>query len=88
VAAFWTGSDEQAFRDRWRDLQLRFIDDPQSVADEARQLVDEAVAAVTAKLNEAKDGLADWRQGPGTDTERLRAAVRGYRDFLDRVLGL
>jgi hypothetical protein len=88
VGAFWADGDAQAMRERWRELQLRFIDDPQSVADEAQRLVDEAVANVTAKLNEAKDGLADWREGPGTDTERLRAAVRGYRDFLDRVLGL
>jgi hypothetical protein len=88
VAAFWKDSDAQAIRDRWRELQLRFIDDPESVAGEAEHLVEEAVHQLTAALNEARTGLGRWHDQHGGDTEQLRAAVRGYRDFLDRVLGL
>jgi len=88
VAAFWSESDAQGMRERWRELQLRFIDDPESVAGEAEQLVEEAVASLTASLNRAKQDLGSWREGEGTDTEKLRAAVRTYRDFLNRVLGL
>jgi hypothetical protein len=88
VTKFFADSDAEEIRSRWRELQLGFIDDPQSVAQGAQQLVDEAVANITAALNEAKDGLGNWREGTGDDTERLRAAVRSYRDFLDRVLGL
>jgi hypothetical protein len=46
------------------------------------------VAGLTAALSRAKQELGDWRDGQGGDTERLRAAVRSYRDFLDRLLGL
>ncbi len=88
VAAFWTDADAQGIRVRWQELQLGFIDDPQTVAGEAEALVEEAVASLTASLAKAKQDLGGWRDGSGDDTERLRAAVRGYRDFLNRLLDL
>ncbi|MET7398636.1 hypothetical protein ABZS66_34620 [Dactylosporangium sp. NPDC005572] len=87
LAAFWADGAADGLRERWRELQLRFIDDPRSVAGEADQLVAEAVTALTAGLEEQRQRLTAW-QGEGDDTERLRAAVRRYRDFLDRLLGL
>ncbi|MGC9665689.1 hypothetical protein ACNTMW_03925 [Planosporangium sp. 12N6] len=82
----WSDGYAQSVRERWRELQLRFIDDPHSVANEAEQIVDETVAALTTSLNAFKSDLDTWRSGPG-DTEQLRAAVHRYRDFLDRLLG-
>jgi hypothetical protein len=82
----WSDGYAQSVRDRWRDLQLRFIDDPHSVANEAERVVEETVGALTASLNSFKQDLDTWRSGPG-DTEQLRAAVHRYRDFLDRLLG-
>ncbi|WP_320067605.1 hypothetical protein [Micromonospora sp. RTGN7] len=76
----------QAFRDRWRDVQLRFVDDPKAAAGQAQSLVDEAIQALAAALAEQKTKMGDWQQ-TGDDTEQLRIAVRRYRDFLDRVLG-
>jgi hypothetical protein len=82
----WTEGYAQGVRERWRELQLRFIDDPHSVANDAEQVVEETVGALTASLNAFKSDLDAWRSGPG-DTEQLRAAVHRYRDFLDRLLG-
>ncbi|MCW2642737.1 MAG: hypothetical protein JWP76_5043 [Dactylosporangium sp.] len=82
----WTDGYAQGVRERWRELQLRFIDDPHSVANDAEQVVEETVGALTASLNAFKADLDAWRHGPG-DTEQLRAAVHRYRDFLDRLLG-
>ncbi|NJC65374.1 hypothetical protein HC028_12790 [Planosporangium flavigriseum] len=82
----WSDGYAQSVRDRWRDLQLRFIDDPHEVANEAERVVEETVEALTASLNAFKKDLDAWRNGPG-DTEQLRAAVHRYRDFLDRLLG-
>jgi hypothetical protein len=84
--SLWTDGYAQSVRERWRDLQLRFIDDPQYVANEAERVVDETVGALTASLNRFKGELDAWRSGPG-DTEQLRTAVYRYRDFLDRLLG-
>lgn len=77
----------QGFRDRWRDVQLRFVDDPRAAAGEAQSLVDEAIQALSSALSAQKNKLGGWQDAGSADTEQLRMAVRHYRDFLDRVLG-
>ncbi|MCW3815577.1 hypothetical protein ONA91_14045 [Micromonospora sp. DR5-3] len=77
----------QGFRDRWRDVQLRFVDDPRAAVDAAQSLVEEAIEALSAALRAQKSRLGSWQESGSTDTEQLRVAVRDYRDFLDRVLG-
>ncbi|MGW4502473.1 hypothetical protein ACWENR_28185, partial [Micromonospora sp. NPDC004336] len=77
----------QGFRDRWRDVQLRFVDDPRAAAGEAQSLVDEAIQALASALSAQKNKLGGWQDAGSADTEQLRMAVRHYRDFLDRVLG-
>lgn len=70
-------------QERWRDVQLRFVDDPRAATEEARLLVTEAVEQLTRSL-----GAPDDRAGTGTDdTERMRLTIRGYRDLFDRLLG-
>ncbi|MEV4626274.1 hypothetical protein AB0J90_08285 [Micromonospora sp. NPDC049523] len=75
-------------RDRWRDVQLRFVDDPQAALDEARGLVGEAVESLTSALAAQRDKLDDGGAGAehAGETERIRLSIRRYRDFLDRVL--
>ncbi len=87
AASLFDESTAQGFRNRWRDVQLRFVDDPQAAAGEAQSLVDEAMQALSAALAEHKNKLGGWQEAGSTDTEQLRVAVREYRDFLDRVLG-
>ncbi|BCL13599.1 hypothetical protein [Micromonospora sagamiensis] len=77
----------QGFRDRWRDVQLRFVDDPKAAAGQAQGLVEEAIHALAAALAEQKNRIGGWQDDGSVDTEQLRQAVRQYRDFLDRVLG-
>ncbi|MFI5912835.1 hypothetical protein [Dactylosporangium sp. NPDC051541] len=88
VGAVWTDGAVDGLRERWRELQLRFIDDPRAVAGEADALVGEAVDTITNALQAQRAELANWQSEQGDDTERLRAAVRGYRDYLDRLLGM
>lgn len=68
------------FRDRWRRVQGRFVDDPGAAVEEADKLVVDAMKA----LAEQKRGLEAWRQG--AQTEDLRQSLRRYRAFLDRLL--
>src|SRR5262245_45834299 len=35
VATFWGDGRNQEYRDRWREVQLRFVDEPQAAVDEA-----------------------------------------------------
>ncbi|MET8121695.1 hypothetical protein [Micromonospora sp. NPDC005189] len=87
AAALLDADTAQAFRDRWRDVQLRFVDDPQGAAAEAQALVEEAIQALASALAAQKTTLGGWQDAGSADTEQLRVAVRRYRDFLDRVLG-
>jgi hypothetical protein len=84
----WTGETAGAFRDKWREIQLRFVDEPRTAAGEARELVTEVTDALSAAVAARKSELDGWASTEGGDTEELRMAVRRYRDFLDRVLGL
>jgi hypothetical protein len=88
LAALWNEADRRRIRDRWQELQLRFIDDPHLVAGEAERLVQEAVASLTASLDARRGQLHQQRAARGLDTENLRASLRDYREFLDRILGL
>ncbi|GIE29146.1 hypothetical protein Ait01nite_021910 [Actinoplanes italicus] len=83
-APFFPSADTQPMRDRWRDVQLRFVDDPKGATAEASGLVDEAVDKLSKALRDHHGSLAK-----GTDdTEQLRVEFRSYRDILDRLLGL
>jgi hypothetical protein len=91
--ALFDGETTGRFRDQWHELQLHFVDDPHAAAGLAGALVDEVVAALRDAVDRQRSALEDSKSGDGVDahsgdTERLRVAVRRYRDFLDRLLGL
>jgi hypothetical protein len=89
LGPLFADSDAHAFRDRWRDVQLRFVDDPRGAADDAAALIDEAVDALANSLRSQKDQLAGAAATDSAhDTEQLRVRLRSYRDFLDRLLDL
>jgi hypothetical protein len=77
-------ADAQSFQERWREVQLRFVDSPKEATTEAAALIDEAVDKLTVSLKAQKDTVS----GESDDTEQLRVALRGYRDILNRILGL
>ncbi|MFI7541492.1 hypothetical protein [Actinoplanes sp. NPDC049599] len=76
--------DAKSFQERWRDVQLRFVDSPKDAAGDAAKLVDEAVDKLTASLRAQREGLNNDTE----DTEQLRVQLRGYRDVLNRILSL
>ena len=79
------GDQRQSFQDRWREVQLRFVDGPQEATTEAAGLLDEVLETLTANLRAQKDALS----GAGSDdTEKLRVQLRGYRDMINRILDL
>ena len=86
AAAFFDAGDAQSFQERWRDVQLRFVDSPKDATAEAAGLVDEAVDRLAASLRDQKGRLAGG--GGADDTEKLRVELRAYRDLLNRILGL
>jgi hypothetical protein len=76
--------DARTFQERWRDVQLRFVDSPKDAAGDAAKLVDEAVEKLSASLRSQREAL----NNDTDDTEQLRVQLRGYRDMLNRILSL
>jgi hypothetical protein len=91
--ALFDSETTQRFRDRWHELQLRFVDDPHFAEGQAVALVDDVVTALRDGVDRQRAALHDWQANQGADahagdTERMRVAVRRYRDFLDHLLGV
>ncbi|MFG1608898.1 hypothetical protein [Actinoplanes sp. NPDC049265] len=85
VTTIFGADDAKAFQDRWRDVQLRFVDSPKEATAEAAALIDDAVEKLTAALRSQKDS---FRGDSTEDTEKLRVELRGYREIFNRIIGL
>ncbi len=82
------GDDQvDRFRNRWRELQADFVDDPKQAVRGADELVDEVMRTLSEIFAEHKNELkGQWQDdGPG-ETEELRVALRRYRSFFDQLL--
>jgi hypothetical protein len=76
--------DAAAIRNRFVDIQAGFVDEPRQAVEEAGRFVDHHVHQVADALRQQRGQLA----GPEGSTEDLRLALRAYRQFVDRLLGL
>jgi hypothetical protein len=85
VVAFLAEDAVQDLRQRWREAQLGFVDDPRQATEDVRNLVNEAIDKVTSALQSQRDQLGD---GPTGDTEHYRVTVQRCRVFFDRLLNL
>jgi hypothetical protein len=87
VPASLLGSlDAADIRNRFLDIQAGFVDEPRQAVEEAGRLVDDLVRQVAEAL-QAQRGQLGGSAAEGS-TEDLRLALRGYRQFVDRLLGL
>jgi hypothetical protein len=86
--ALWSDPAVDQLRERWRELQGQFVDDPDAAVAGAKRLVTEAVRTLADTLLAAQDQLDPYRETGQVDTETMRVAMRRYREFLERVLAL
>jgi hypothetical protein len=66
-----------------------FVDAPRAAVEEADHVLEEVADLVADALNRRRRDLrAAWQSGDGndSDTERLRVALRDYREFAERLL--
>lgn len=88
LAAVWQPETAQGFRNRWREVQLRFVDDPRGAATEAEALLAEVLDVLTEALAMRKAEMDAWGTIENLDTEEMRMAIRRYRDLLDQLLDM
>jgi hypothetical protein len=84
----WDRARADRYRDQWRELQLRFVDNPSGATKQAAALVDDAVQALTASLQQQARAIADQNSGNEADTESQLSALREYRALFSRLLEL
>jgi hypothetical protein len=78
--------DTAGIRNRFLDIQAGFIDEPRQAVEEAGRFVDDLVRQVADALQQQRGQLAGATAE--ASTEDLRLALRSYRQFVDRLLGL
>ena len=71
-----------------RTPAARWISHPVTALTRAHDLLTDAVNELTEALLAERDELDPLRGTGTTDTESMRMAMRGYREFLDRILSL
>jgi len=78
--------DAERIRNRFLDIQAGFVDEPRQAVEEAGRFVEELAQQVIDALQAQRGQL----QVPVAEasTEDLRIALRSYRQFVDRLLGL
>jgi hypothetical protein len=86
AVTLWPEDAKHDFQQRWREVQLAFVDDPRAAAGEAQELVSEVLDQFSTTLAARKSELDGWQGTDGSDTEQMRTVVRRYRKLLDRLL--
>jgi hypothetical protein len=85
---FWDEAAIEQFRAEWHEVKAQFVDDPVAALTRAHDLLTEAVHELTESMLAERDELDPLRGTATPDTESMRMAMRGYREFLDRILTL
>jgi hypothetical protein len=86
-AAFVTDAD--GYRASWVRIQSGFVDDPRGSVTEAAELITQITSTLVSAVQERERTLRGAWDGSGdADTEDLRNALRDYRSFFERLIGV
>jgi hypothetical protein len=81
----WDRAQADRYRDEWRELQMRFVDDPSAVTTQAAGLLEDAAQELMASLQQRTRAIAE-QNSDTADTESQLSALREYRALFNRVL--
>jgi len=85
---FADGGD-QDFRNRWRNIQAGFVDEPRSAVEQADQLVAQLMQRLAQSFSEQRSNLEkQWEASEKVSTEELRVGFTRYRSFFERLLSI
>jgi hypothetical protein len=80
---------DRDFRNRWRDIQTGFVDEPRSAVEQADQLVAQLMQRLAQSFSEQRTNLEkQWEASEKVSTEELRVAFTRYRSFFERLLSI
>jgi len=80
---------DQDFRNRWREIQTGFVDEPRSAVEQADQLVAQLMQKLAQSFSEQRSTLEkQWEASAKVSTEELRVGFTRYRSFFERLLSI
>src|SRR5258706_3034762 len=80
---------DQSFRDRWREIQTGFVDEPRQAVKRADELVAELMQQLAQSFSDQRNNLEhQWGASDEVSTEELRVALTRYRSFFERLLSV
>jgi len=80
---------DQDFRNRWRDIQTGFVDEPRAAVAQADQLVAQLMQKLAQSFSEQRSNLEKyWEAAEKVSTEELRVGFTRYRSFFERLLSI
>jgi hypothetical protein len=80
---------DRDFRDRWREIQTGFVDEPRHAVEQADGLVAELMQRLAQSFSEQRNNLEhQWDASDKVSTEELRVALTRYRSFFERLLSV
>src|SRR3954468_24678446 len=82
-----SAGDGEGFKQRWEQIQVTFVDEPQTSVREADALVQELMQRLADSFSQERSRLEEqWERGEQASTEDLRTALQQYRSFFRRLL--
>ncbi len=88
-APLFASGETEELRNRWRDVQGTFVDEPREAVQKANDLVERVTTRLTEVFAQERAKLEkEWGAGKDVSTEDLRQALRRYRSFFDRLLSV
>lgn len=81
--------ETEGFRNRWKDIQVGFVDEPRAAVQKADALVAETIKRLADSFATGRRELeSQWDRENDVSTETLRIALQRYRSFFNRLLSI
>jgi inorganic triphosphatase YgiF len=89
LSPLFSNDEERDFRNRWKDIQTGFVDEPRQSVEQADELIAKLLQRLAESFSEQRSHLEQqWEKSDSASTEDLRLALRRYRSFFDRLLSI
>lgn len=88
-APLFPNNELESLRNRWKEVQTAFVDEPRKAVEQADSLVASAMKRLAEVFAEERSKLEkQWDRGDSVSTEDLRVALQRYRTFFHKLLSV
>ncbi len=89
LTPLFPNNELESLRNRWKEIQTAFVDEPRRAVEQADGLVASAMKRLAEVFAEERSKLEkQWDRGDTVSTEDLRVALQRYRTFFHGLLSV